>query len=127
MGSNSSKFASSFLGVTYSVPAPSVEEAKGETPPYRFAGLKPDEKLNDCLPNGDQDLNKALENAVKEFANNPCLGTRKMTEETKIAEDGKEETGKCSSVFQMLTSPILALSTFLFSPNLWKIPVQDIR
>jgi hypothetical protein len=80
--------------VTYSIPSVGSEESKGETPPYRFAGLKSDEKLNDCLPNGDQDLNKALENTVKEFANNPCLGMRKMTEETKTTEEGKEETSE---------------------------------
>ena len=54
------------------------EEVKGETPIYRYAGMKPDEPLNDSMPYGAQDMNKIIEHAVKEFAKLPVLGTRQL-------------------------------------------------
>lgn len=100
---------SSPIGIVYSVPSEGAEEVKGETVPYRHADLAKDEKLTDSFPSGDQNLNKAIENAVREYANNPCLGTRVRTEETKVAEDGKEEKGM--SVLFKLT----------FSYHFWKV------
>lgn len=99
-------------------PVTPAEEVKGETPIYRAAGMKAEgnhllnftvslsiflsntqlifylDPLTDCFTNGEKDLNKMIENSVREFANNPLLGTRVMTEGT---EEDAEGNSKCKS------------------------------
>ena len=85
------------LGITYSEPIQTSEEVKGETPPYRYAGMTAQDTLNDCMPNGDKDLNRLIESSVREFAKNPCLGTREKKTEEKKDEEGNVKS-KCYSL-----------------------------
>lgn len=48
--------------------------------------------MTDCFTNGEKDLNKMIENSVREFANNPLLGTRIMTEGTEEDAEGNSKS-----------------------------------
>jgi len=44
------------------------------------------------MPHGETDLNKVIENSIKKYAGNPCLGTR----EKSMVEE-KDEEGNVKS------------------------------
>lgn len=51
-----------------------------------------EDDLVSSMPNGDNDLNNLIENSLRQYASNPCLGTR-----DKKMEDQKDDDGNIKS------------------------------